>query len=480
MKQLCIYLTLQSFVGGFAYSQDFEPGSDSFYNRAELSAPSDVQADLKLLRERAAKEGWTFEVGATTPALDGRELETLATTAIPENIEALAQAQNKLAARTAALQTQAYLQAGVVPKKYLGACNPKSKSFDWLSRGNITPVKYQGQCGSCWSFTATAAYEGSHSVRNRQQIDLSEQHILSCSRAGNCERGGFYHAAFAWMLNRKVMNEDQLGYTGQNGQCHPDWEGQYSAVSWGYVSRSRQSLTREIKDALCAHGPVATAMNATPTFTYYKKGVYNHDEGDDILNHAVTIVGWDDRKGAWLVKNSWSPGWGQKGYFWIRYGINGIGSYSAWVDAPDARVSKGLSALSAAVSLTVPELVEAQQEGGLNPPTPDAIEQMPADLKMDGLPIFIQYKSESLNYNANVLRDRVNIGGKVEGYFSPPVVKVDEGKDSQQVVYYSDEDQPSALALAELIKSTTGVEVKLVKAGDFGGGIYPLEVWLRE
>jgi cathepsin L len=92
----------------------------------------------------------------------------------------------------------------------------------------------------------------------------------------------------------------------------------------------------QIKQALCDHGPVAVAMEATRLFQAYTGGVYN-EPGISGINHAVTIVGWDDSNQAWIVKNSWGMGWGEAGYFRIRYGSNTIGYAAAWVEAPSAK-----------------------------------------------------------------------------------------------------------------------------------------------
>lgn len=72
-------------------------------------------------------------------------------------------------------------------------------------------------------------------------------------------------------------------------------------------------------------------MNATLAFQGYKSGVFNENANDNGINHAIVIVGWDDAKGAWRIKNSWSTGWGEAGYMWIKYGSNDIGYAATWV-----------------------------------------------------------------------------------------------------------------------------------------------------
>jgi hypothetical protein len=91
-----------------------------------------------------------------------------------------------------------------------------------------------------------------------------------------------------------------------------------------------------IKEALCTHGPVVAAVYATRDFQMYTGGVFNQFEegnGASSINHDVLIIGWDNIKDAWLIKNSWDTSWGDGGFMWIRYRSNWIGYGAAWVDA---------------------------------------------------------------------------------------------------------------------------------------------------
>jgi len=88
----------------------------------------------------------------------------------------------------------------------------------------------------------------------------------------------------------------------------------------------------KLKQALCRYGPLAVAVRATRLFQAYKSGVFNERDTGKV-NHGVTLIGWDDNKEAWLIKNSWGTGWGEKGYMWIVYYSNSIGYGASWVEA---------------------------------------------------------------------------------------------------------------------------------------------------
>jgi Papain family cysteine protease len=114
--------------------------------------------------------------------------------------------------------------------------------------------------------------------------------------------------------------------------------GPYTAVNWSTVyGKAGTPNVSAIKEALCVHGPVVAAMYTTDAFAQYK-------DGDSDVNHDILIIGWDDKKDAWLIKNSWgSNWWGQKGFGWIRYRSNNIGYGAAWVDA--VKVVKSAAAI---------------------------------------------------------------------------------------------------------------------------------------
>ena len=217
-------------------------------------------------------------------------------------------------------------------------CDPAAKAFDWRGKGAVTPVKQQGTCGSCWAFTAIATLESNYFLTNGENFSGAEQHILDCSKGGTCE-GGWYGDAWDKLQGYGTATSAVYPYVGVQNSCAAGKPTPFHWTTWGWVNDDRPVSepppVEKLKAQLCRRGPIATTVNATEAFVAYGGGdgeVFNAQEEGEI-NHAITLVGWDDDKQAWLIKNSWGPKWGEKGFMWINYSTNKIGSYSAWVAA---------------------------------------------------------------------------------------------------------------------------------------------------
>lgn len=226
-------------------------------------------------------------------------------------------------------------------------CNPNAKAFNWRDAKKVTPIKMQFSCGSCWAFTAVAAFETNYWIRNGKPIDLSEQQALSCSGAGTC-KGGWYEGVFNFWSRNSAVVEEIEPYQNRETNCRNYPTTNLYTVAWGYVRNSenpRKNIptVKDIKEALCKYGVLASSVKVTDFFLSYKGGIYDEhapvaNEYD--VNHAINIVGWDDTKKAWLIKNSWSTNWGEQGYMWIEYGSNNIGFGTMWVMAKSEILDK--------------------------------------------------------------------------------------------------------------------------------------------
>lgn len=306
------------------------------YKVREAQATGDVKSRLTELRKTILAGKLTFEVGYTT-ALE-RRIEELAGTRAPEGLAEKAKVQNEKAERLLEadhLSREELFKArpGTKLPELLLACRATRAAFDWRTPNKVTPVRNQGGCGSCWAFASLGAYEGSYAIRNNQLVDAAEQDVLSCSGSGSCG-GGWWAGVFDWLIRDGAATEASYPYTASDTACNASAANSYRAVAWGYVKPDASiPSVSEMKAALCAHGPLAVAVLVTPAFQAYTSGVFNEHAPGTSINHGVTLIGWSDAKKAWLIKNSWGPGWGLSGYMWIAYDSNNIGYGAAWVTA---------------------------------------------------------------------------------------------------------------------------------------------------
>jgi cathepsin L len=287
------------------------------YAKRELGASNKIKSALAALRDEAATKQWTFEVGYTT-AMDFAT-EQITGMKPPANWLEKAQQQNAMAK---ALEEQ--------KQAALGQCVASAAKFNWADYNAVTPVKDQGNCGSCWAFGTHGAFEGSYAILYKAMINTAEQDTLDCSGIGDCG-GGWW--AYDYLIKTGSAEEANYPYVGSKHACSAGVERPYKAAVWGYVDSTVEiPSVAALKKALCDYGPLGVAVAVTAAFQAYKSGVFNESSNADI-NHAITLIGWDDSKQAWRIKNSWGVGWGESGYMWIAYGCNKIGYGASWVQA---------------------------------------------------------------------------------------------------------------------------------------------------
>ena len=195
---------------------------------------------------------------------------------------------------------------------------------DWVSTGAVTPVKDQGQCGSCWSFSTTGALEGAYFVKYGKLVSFSEEHLVDCDNWKNgghdhgCN-GGLMDNAFSWINdNGGLCSEFDYPYISQNGatgqSCQTDCELIKNSKIMDYVDVP-PSNDNEMMSAI-AMNPVSVAIQADQReFQLYSSGVFTGECGTN-LDHGVLTVGYGTENGQdyYLVKNSWSSSWGDNGY----------------------------------------------------------------------------------------------------------------------------------------------------------------------
>ncbi len=196
--------------------------------------------------------------------------------------------------------------------------------FSWRSKAS--PVVNQGSCGSCWAFTSTAAFEAVVNIWDNKINDFSEQFLVNCDKSQSGCSGGSNSALNTYVKYGGVLESD-LPYKAANGTCKT-YTYHEKARSYATVKNSQATL----KQALYDYGPMYIAICAGSNFSNVKaSGIVTSSDGTN-LNHAVTLFGWDDDNGCWLIKNSWGSSYCDKGYLRVKYGVSGVGGAAARYD----------------------------------------------------------------------------------------------------------------------------------------------------
>jgi len=213
------------------------------------------------------------------------------------------------------------------------------KKVDWREEGIVTAVKDQGHCGSCWAFSTTAVLESHVAKDSGLLFDLSPQQIASCAPnpeqcggTGGCE-GATYDVSFGYAAS--ITNQDagtglyqefQYAYNSYYGQDYTcQTVDEPVAGITGYTTLATNNYT-ELMNAVAQSGPVAVVVDASK-WGAYDGGIFDGCEGDEHpdINHGVVIVGYGSCRihgDYWIIRNSWSPEWGEKGYIRLRRSNN--------------------------------------------------------------------------------------------------------------------------------------------------------------
>jgi len=213
------------------------------------------------------------------------------------------------------------LKVSKTPKKFDTSAN--ASSVNWVDAGAVTPVKDQGQCGSCWAFSTTGSLEGAHFVATGELLSFSEQQLVDCAYLsyGNLAcNGGLQEYAYNYYEDgHKAELESVYSYfsgtTTHKGDCQYDASSTTSVSVSSYDAVTPDSVS-EMKAALNQQ-PLAVSIEADRLcFQFYTSGVLDNTACGTNLDHAVLAVGYGTENGQeyWLVKNSWNTTWGDQGY----------------------------------------------------------------------------------------------------------------------------------------------------------------------
>lgn len=208
---------------------------------------------------------------------------------------------------------------------------PLPASVDWRSRNGsnfITPVRDQGPCGSCVAFGAIAAMEAQFQIRDNDPssgIDLSEADLFYCTAeakegraCGGLNQGWWPSNALLALQNDGVVDEACFPYTAGDQPCNTcaDAASRVNNLS----SFSTLTTPFAMKSWLASTGPLVTTINVYDDFVHYGGGIYKHVTGGLGGGHCMCVVGYDDDRGCWILKNSWNTWWGDAGFISIAYG----------------------------------------------------------------------------------------------------------------------------------------------------------------
>ncbi len=204
--------------------------------------------------------------------------------------------------------------------------------FDWRNvdtQNWISPISNQGNCGSCVAFAAVAVLEAQFTIDSKLswlKPQFSQEAFFNCG-GGSCKYG-WYPDWAASQLKRYGTTDlacvpYDLGVTGKDIMCQANYCNDQSnrTIRISNIttpSRVIGGSDKKVKDAL-KHGPLLTTLNVREDFLYYKSGVYKTNSRNKVGGHAVALIGFDDFRRAWLIKNSWGEDWGENGFAWVSY-----------------------------------------------------------------------------------------------------------------------------------------------------------------
>jgi len=207
------------------------------------------------------------------------------------------------------------------------------QSFDWRDKGAVTPVKDQGQCGSCWAFSATEAIESQWFLAGHTLTSLAPQQIVDCDQGRGDEgcEGGDTPTAYEYVISAGGMEtETEYPYTAEDQTCQFKSSDVVAKISnWTYITTTKNETEMMVK--IISTAPYSICVDAS-SWQFYLGGVVQDFCGTD-LDHCVMITGFEDYETwdfqtlpIWLIRNSWGEDWGENGYIYVErnYDLCGV------------------------------------------------------------------------------------------------------------------------------------------------------------
>jgi cathepsin L len=195
-------------------------------------------------------------------------------------------------------------------------------SLDYRDQGAVNPIKDQGQCGSCWAFSAIGAQESQWYLTNKVLLSLSEQNLVDCVDTDYGCDGGLPSDAYDYVISKQAGHfelESDYPYKAYDQSCKYDASKAITTIK-SYIT-VKEGDESDLQDKVWNNGPVSVGIDASSwDFQLYSSGVYNEPGCSTTdLDHGVVVIGWGVSGSTpyWLVRNSWGRSWGIQGYIWM-------------------------------------------------------------------------------------------------------------------------------------------------------------------
>ncbi len=288
--------------------------------------------------------GFGLFMGSTIP---------LANAQMPTMAPRLPEVQRELPPGTGFVPPQmdlSHLKKQEIPEKFKNLRLPTR--WDWREQGKVTPIKDQGNCGSCYAFASLANIESKMLIDSEGTYDFSENNAKECNWYETSCGGGNYYKMANLFSKRGTVLESCDPYVASDVACDWDCPNIKTLLDWRIISTSWIPTTTYLKNYIYTYGPVYTTFYAGDNADTDWRDEFRTYDGSYTLyypygepqNHAVLIVGWDDDlphdggTGAWIVKNSWGTDWGgpcgygaEGGYFTLAYYSANMGGWSSYI-----------------------------------------------------------------------------------------------------------------------------------------------------